>query len=121
MHERLGAAFGRALRHQMWHGHPIVAGYVTRTPERLWRVTTSDPVFSALFRPPVGRSRPLAIAREDAITRLQEARIRYIIVDASASEDPTGLSLPERYRGEHIAIFELPPRAVASTGPRRAP
>jgi hypothetical protein len=105
----------------MWHGHPIVAGYVTRTPERLWRVTTSDPVFSALFREPVGRPRPLGVTREDAIARLRLARIRYVIVDAASSEDPTGLSLPERYRGSRIAIFEVPGRATASIGASPVP
>lgn len=39
----------RHLWHQVLHGHPIVGGYLTRTPERLERALEADPVAGPLM------------------------------------------------------------------------
>jgi hypothetical protein len=39
----------RSLWHQTQHGHPIVGGYLTRTPERLVKALAADPVAGPLL------------------------------------------------------------------------
>ncbi len=113
----------QALWHQTLHRHPIVGGYVTRVPERLWDGVYENDLLRRLFATPtMGRSGPLDIVPQEACAHLQAMRVRLLIVHADQSDLPMRLGLAERYRGEDIVIYEVPTRAkceAISTDDRR--
>jgi hypothetical protein len=95
----------RPLWHQMLHKHPIVAGYTTRTPERLWSAAADDPVLGALLPPPVGRGSG-AVDFKLASDTLHSKSIRYVIVD-ERHELPAALPLTEVARGQGVGVYEV--------------
>jgi hypothetical protein len=105
----LDASFwSQALLHQTLHRHPIVAGYVTRTPERLLTESRANPVLAVLFRPPVGAAATprLAISPIEARRFLQGLRIRFVILDAARCSIAREMGLVERYQGDGLCVFE---------------
>lgn len=102
--------WSRALWHQTLHRHPIIAGYTTRTPERLSASIRADPTLNSFFGPPLGDRTPLEprfvpLAR----SRLRTLRVRFVIVDEAhrAAASATGLT-PISADGD-VAIFGVPP------------
>ena len=100
----------RALWNQMVHEHPIVAGYITRTPERLWDAIVADPLMHSILPPPIGTvfEPPLPIPAEQARRQLSQLKVRFVVVSETRTKIPTQMDLPERYRGDGLVIYEVP-------------
>jgi hypothetical protein len=103
-------AWPRALWHQTIHQHPMLAGYATRVPERLWNDIRADPVISKLYPPPIGPAAPEMpdVPAAGVRARLHALKVRYVIEDEANTSVTARIGLDERYSGEGLVIYEVP-------------
>lgn len=104
------AGFAAPLWRQMIHQRPMVGGFVTRVPsDRLQRLT-GDLVIRTFFPPPLGPpvQHALPFSPAAARERLRELRVKFVIVGDRWDYAPRAFGLAERYRGEGLAIYEVP-------------
>ncbi len=103
-------AWPRALWHQTIHHHPMLAGYATRVPTRLWDDIRADPIISRFYPPPIGPAAPAmpAAPADDVRRRLRTLKVRFVIEDEANTAITDKLELTERYRGEGIVVYEVP-------------
>jgi len=103
-----GTEPSRALWNQMAHHHPIIGGYVTRTPEKLWDALEADPVLRPLL-PATASSGdvPLTVPAEQARAFLRARRIRFVIVPEVRTNVPSQMGLVKLYHGEGLVIFAM--------------
>jgi hypothetical protein len=99
----------RPLWHQMQHGRPIVAGYTTRTPERLWDAAGADPILGVFLPPPVGGRAGGPPPSPAAVQlRLRDLRIRFVVLDAARASLGARAGLIERARLTDLVVYEVP-------------
>jgi hypothetical protein len=100
----------RALWHQTIHGHPIVGGYLTRTPQERANALRKDPVAAALMSEwlQVPEPAPQTVDGGIALARLRGWRIRFVIVDARQSSRPEQWGLVRRFASDDVAVYEVP-------------
>jgi hypothetical protein len=98
-----------ALWHQMHHHHAIVAGYTTRFPSRGLARVNSDPVTAAFLPPPFGDGRPIFFSAVGGQRHLRHLGVRFVVVDDSRTTNAVALKLIERYRGDGLVVYEVPP------------
>lgn len=117
----------RALWHQTIHQHPILGGYLTRTPVDLANALRREPIAAALMSRWLQVPEPTADALDSAtaVKRLRDLRIRYVVVDIGHASRPRQWGLTLRFANQEIAIYELVPavsttRSVSPPDDRRA-
>jgi hypothetical protein len=100
-----------ALLHQMQHHHPMLAGYVTRTPQRSLAALRDDPFLSIFFRAPIGAPATprLPIPPEQARSILEALHVRFVIIDVTRVPIAKEIGLVERYRAQSTFVYELVP------------
>lgn len=101
--------FGRALWHQTLHHHPIVAGYVTRTPVGQWLNLKANSPLRRWFRPPIGNGSDLSSPVDNAVVgkALSDLGIRFVVVDSYSQSLAYGAHFAERYRDGELTIYEV--------------
>lgn len=102
-------SLSEALWHQMQHHHPIVAGYTTRFPKRLVAAAKSDPIAAALLPAPFGDGRAIELSGTSGQEDLRQLGVRFVIVDEGRTAAAIALKLTERYRGDGLVVYEVPP------------
>ncbi len=103
-----GTTGSRPLWHQMTHRHPIVAGYVTRTPRRLWVKLLRDDVLASFLGPPYGGYRQASATAADARRQLRNLRIRFVIVEQSRAYSAERLGLVVRELVHDLVVYQVP-------------
>jgi hypothetical protein len=98
----------RPLWHQMAHRHPVVAGYVTRTPQRLWNNLQREDVLTSLLGPPLGSYRQASVTAADARRKLRSLQIRFVIVEQERAYSAERLGLVERERAHDLVVYQVP-------------
>jgi hypothetical protein len=104
-----GTSLSSALWHQMHHRHPIIAGYTTRFPRRVFEATNTDPVAAAFLPNPFGDGRMVELPAADGQADLQRLGVRFVVVDDDRTKNAVALQLIERYHGGGIVVYEVPP------------
>lgn len=104
-----GTDLSSALWHQMHHRHPIIAGYTTRFPRRVFEATNADPVAAAFLPPPFGDGRRVELSAAGGQGDLRKLGVRFIVIDDDRTQNAVALELIERYRGGGIIVYEVPP------------
>jgi hypothetical protein len=106
---------GQALWNQMGHQRPMVSGYVTRLPRRIWTSFLEDGVVRDLFPPPLGPHEGPKYPSEgtDIAMRLAEMNVGVVIVDAKEVEWWVQHSYVLVYLSAAMAILEVPQSSEA--------
>jgi hypothetical protein len=84
----VGAFDDRTLQYQMTHGHPLAGGFAARIPGSIRNGYADLPVVRSLLRlsDPAQHDpdpRDAALTRDEAVQRLEDADIRFIVLDRS--------------------------------------
>jgi hypothetical protein len=104
-----GTADSIPLWHQMVHGHPIVAGYITRIPEKAWIALVMEPELRALCDRPFGVNIAMSHGSgERVLERLRALNIRFVIVDAARRRDVASIGLRLRATESGQDMYEVP-------------
>jgi hypothetical protein len=103
---------GRALWHQTRHNHPIVAGYITRTPRHLWTTLEDNQALGHLFLPPITRdpTSPSATSPQAMRDAMQKLNIRFVVIEAARSRLISALQLPLEASVADLAIYRVSSR-----------
>jgi hypothetical protein len=102
--------WGRALWDQTQHGHPIVAGYVSRVPSDVWATMKANPGLSAFFNPPIGpaaggRARGVA---SDTNSALRDMNVKYVVIESARRRICDELGMRQVYQYDDLAVFAVP-------------
>jgi hypothetical protein len=103
-----GTPWSRGLWHQMAHHHPLVTGYISRTPQDSWNRVYDEPALRPFLDAQFGATPVQTADPADALRAFHRLRVRFVIVDASQTNLVDQFGLAERYRGDGIVIFEVP-------------
>jgi hypothetical protein len=101
--------WSEGLWHQMAHHHPLVTGYVTRTPARLWDGVHDEPALRPFLTAQFGSPAAQTASPASALRVFRRFGIRFVIVADGQADLARVLNFSERYRGSGIRIFEVPP------------
>lgn len=81
----------RVMTYQMVHRHPLVGGFAARVPPSIAEAYARFPVLRSLMALSDGRDadpRDLTLTPDAAASALQQATVRYIVVDRATSSAP---------------------------------
>lgn len=102
-----GTDWSKALWHQTLHRHPIITGYVSRTPLALWTRASNEPVLSSFFPSPLGVARPgFETPPTHSVAYLKAVGVRYVLVD-EGNAWPVRLGLPHVFTEDNVAVYEV--------------